>query len=158
MAFKLDKNNTGFQIIEEGVYEVYPTVYAITKSQSGNEMAQFNYVIRDDVDQKFKGQQIRYDNFVDTEGAHWRINQASKAAGLDMEKEYDSIEEWAKDFVNKAICVRVGHREYNGKVYPEIREFLPSQVGGTYTLVEKPNNDLSKQDDDISIGDDDLPF
>src|SRR6185437_12498971 len=102
---KLDRENTGFKPIEPGEYEVYPTVFAKETASSGNKMAQFNYVIRDDVDQPGKGQEIRFDNFVETPNALWRVNQASEAAGLEMDKEYDSVWDWGADFVNKAVRV-----------------------------------------------------
>lgn len=159
MAFKIDKNNTGFKIIEPGEYEVFPTVFAKEVSLNGNLMAQFNYIIRDDVDQPFKGQKIRFDNFVETEGALWRVNQASVAAGLPEDKEYDSIYEWAEDFLNKAVRVRVGHREYNGKKYPQIEEFMPSRYGGEYVPKDEAANEPLKADNEpIDIDDDDLPF
>lgn len=161
MSLKLDASNTGFSVIEEGEYEVYPNAFAKETAQSsGNKMAQFNYIVRDDVDQPHKGQLIRFDNFVETSGALWRINQASEAAGLDMSKEYPGgVWEWAEDFVNKAVRVRVGHREYDGRIYPEINEFMPSRVGGVYVPKdEDAANPVAAQGTEIEIEDDDLPF
>lgn len=168
MAFKLDKNNTGFQILPEGEYEVFPHVFAKETAQtSGNKMAQFNYIVRDDVDQPGQGQEIRFDNFVDTPAALWRVNQASEAAGLDMEKEYDDVWDWAEDFVNKAVRVKVGHRTYNDKTYPEIKEFMPSRYGGEFEgkKDDAPANANTfnepghvKDGASLDISDDDLPF
>lgn len=168
MALKLDEKNTGFKILEPGEYEVYPTVFSkeVAKT-SGNKMAQFNYVVRDDVDQEGQGQEIRFDNFVESPASAWRINQASVAAGLDMDAEYEDVWDWAGAFVNRAVRVVVGHREYNGKTFPEVKSFLPSMYGGTYE--GKPdsaanhapsfNNDPFKNDGGaIDISDDDLPF
>lgn len=159
-GFNLDPKNTGFKIIEEGEYEVFPIKFAReTAKSTGNRMAQFNYIIRDDVDQDFKGQEIRFDNFVETPNSMWRVNQAGIAAGLDTEKSYADIYEWAEDFLYKAVRVYVGHREYNGRTYPEIREFMPSRYGGEYVppKEEKDNNpfDIGQP---IDIEDDDLPF
>lgn len=169
MAFKLDADNTkGFKLLPEGEYEVYPTVFDKETAKSGNKMAQFNYTIRDDIDQEGQGTEIRFDNFVQTEGALWRINQASVAAGLDMDKEYgdDFVWEWAEDFVNKAVRVVVGHRTYNGKTFPEVREFLPSMYGGEYAGKPKTEgaantgtaDPFAKDGEPIDISDDDLPF
>lgn len=156
MAFKLDKENTGFKPLEEGEYEVYPVAFAkeVAKN-SGNKLAQFNYIVRDDVDQPSKGQKIRFDNFVETEAAMWRVNQASEAVGLDMDKDYASIYEWAEDFKGKAVRVVVGHREYNGKTFPEVKSFKESAYGGEHTPEE---DNKPKEAEKINIKDDDLPF
>lgn len=162
-GLKLDKNNTGFSLLPEGEYEVYPTVFAKeTAKTTGNKMAQFNYTVRDDVDQEGKGQEVRFDNFVESDGALWRINQASDAAGLDMDKEYDSVWDWAGDFVNKAVRIVVGHREYNGRTFPEVKEFKPSLYGGEYVAADKPAaagaTTAKAAAEPIDISDDDLPF
>lgn len=168
MSLKLDKDNTGFKVIDEGEYEVYPHKLAKeTAKSSGNHMAQFNYIIRDDVDQPFKGQEIRYDNFVETSDALWRVNQASEAAGLDMDKEYpNGIWEWGDDFLYKAVRVRVGHRKYNGKTYPEVREFLPSMYPGELKPADAKKQEADRKNpykqaehtEQVEISSDDLPF
>jgi hypothetical protein len=154
MAFKLDANNKGgdFQIVERGDYEVYPVAFEKSFSSNGNEMATFNYVIRDDVDQKFKGREIRFDRFVFTDAAMWRVNQASEAAGLDMNKEFADGEAWASEFKNKAVKITVDHEERNGKTYPTVKGFKKSDVGGTRA---DTGDDGTGQ---IDIKDDDLPF
>jgi len=163
-GLRLDKDNTqGFTLLPEGEYEVYPVAFAKETAQSsGNKMAQFNYTVRDDVDQEGKGEMIRFDNFVETDGALWRINQASEAAGLDMDKEYpEGVWQWAEDFVNKAVRVVVGHRTYNGRTFPEVREFKPSLYGGTYTPPAKEAGGsaaTATPTEPIDISDDDLPF
>lgn len=163
MAFKLNKNDAGFKVLPEGTYEVYPVAYAeeVAKT-SGNKMAQFNYIIRDDVDQEGQGTMIRFDNFVETEAAMWRVNQASDAAGIDMDAEFESIYEWAAEFVNKAIRIEVGQRTYDGKTFPEVKFFLPSMYGGIYvpSVEEESKKPLSKTTEatGLDISDDDLPF
>lgn len=160
MALKLDKDNTGFKPIEPGEYEVYPHKLAKeVAKKSGNKMAQFNYIIRDDVDQPSKGQEVRYDNFVETPDALWRVNQASEAAGLDMDKEYKDIHQWGEDFLFNAVRIRVGHREYNGNQYAEVKEFMPSRYPGKLSKTEAKKNDAVENDaEPIEISDDDLPF
>lgn len=161
MAFKLDKNNTGFKPLEKGEYEVYPHKLAKETAKSGNKMAQFNYIIRDDVDQEGKGQEIRFDNFVESENSLWRLNQASEAANMDMEAEYEDIWAWGEAFKNKAVRVVVGHREYQGKTYPQVESFKPSLYGGEYEGKEEKDTTGSvpkNNEQPIDISDDDLPF
>lgn len=162
MGLKLDKNNTGFKILPEGEYEVYPIAFAREKIKSGPnagaKMAQFNYIVRDDVDQEGKGQEIRFDNFMELKNTLWRVNQASDAAGMDMEKEYEDIYEWAEDFKHRAVRVTVSHRTYNGKTYPQVDSFAPSLYGGTYVPKEEKDSNPVASGEPVEINDDDLPF
>jgi len=101
-------------------------------------MAQFNYIIRDDVDQDFKGQEIRFDNFVETPNSMWRVNQAGIAAGLDTEKSYADIYEWAEDFLYKAVRVYVGHRNIMAERTQRSESLcLPDMVANTSHLRKK---------------------
>lgn len=158
MSFKLDSNNTGFKPLEKGEYEVFVQSVANEVSKAGNLMVQVNYIVRDDVEQAGKGQLIKFDNFVQTDAAMWRVNQASQAAGMDMDKEYKDIYEWGEDFKHRAVRVVVDHREWNGNVYPEVKQFLPSVYGGTYTPKEEDNSPLVSEGNPVDISDDDLPF
>jgi hypothetical protein len=45
-------------------------------------------------DQEGKGQEIRFDNFVNTEKAHWRFHALNKALKADEGAEWDDFAEW----------------------------------------------------------------
>jgi hypothetical protein len=158
MALKIDhsKAEGGFTLLPKGEYEVFAKVFDTSVSQSGNDMVSFNYVVREDVpgQEDFKGQEIRFDRFVDTEAAHWRVHAASKASGMEHGVEYDTLEEWARAFKGRSLRVIVDHREYNGKTYPEVKGFKESQVGGSL-----PNESpFEGNDGKIVVDDDSLPF
>lgn len=160
MAFKINheesnagekKESKGFSVLPEGTeVEVYPIDFEVTESAAGNQMAVFSYKIRDDVEQPGQGREIRFDRFVETEKAMWRIQAASKAALLEDGKDYESIEEWAKDFKGQAVRLVLGVREYNGKEYNEVKFFNESKVGGVY----EPSEELTG----TIVDNDDLPF
>lgn len=181
MGLKIDKNNTGFKALEAGTYEVYPVAFdATTAKSSGNNMAVVNYLVRDDVEQAGQGQEIRFDNFVETDAALWRMNQAGTASHMDEDKEYESIHEWAADFMGRPIRVDVKLTERNGRQYPEVAGFKESLAGGfmspqkmeEYKAKKAGNavgNAKPKKDDPfkadananaapVDISDDDLPF
>lgn len=155
MGFKInheDVGSGGFQVLKAGEYEVFPTAFDIRYSQAGNEMAQFNYKVRDDYDQDGKGQEIRFDNFVNTDAALWRVNSASKAAGLEDGKEYESLAEWASDFKGSAVRVVVKIEEYTNNQGEKrekntITAFKESEIGGSQAEPEP-----------VEINDQDLPF
>lgn len=141
-------NTGGFEPIAKGEYEVFPVAFEASVSQAGNEMVQFNYVIRDDVEQKFGGRELRFDRFVASDKAMWRINQASVAADLDMNEEYDALADWAKAFKFKAVRVYVDQETNNGKTYAVVKSFKKSEIGGEHTEL----------DNSLDISDEQLPF
>ena len=129
MAIKLNLNkdiNKEFEQITAGVYEV--TVVNFEGKTVGNKnVISVDYEIRSDVDQEFKGQKIRFDDFFCTENALWKIENASIAAGFtEEEATFEKYSEWAKRFVGKNLVVEVYLEEYNGKKYPRVRKYLPS--------------------------------
>jgi hypothetical protein len=150
---KIDHSNTGnsFEPLKEGEYEVFPIAFDSKMSTSGNEMVVFNYKVREDVEQEGKGKEIKFDNFVATPTAAWRINSASKAADMEHGVEYETLSDWAKAFKGKAIRVVVTIEEYpkqDGSFGKKnvVKAFKASEIGG----------ELTNPADDIS--DDDLPF
>lgn len=159
MAFKINHDeageNKGFQVLAKGEYEVFPTDFEMSVSANGNLMATFTYKVRDDVGQPGGGQQIRYDRFVETPKALWRVQAASKAAQFEQGIEYDSLEEWANAFKGKAVKVVVDHEERNDKIYPVVKAFRQSDAGGEMSINEDP---FANNNGSIVIQDEDLPF
>ncbi|MGQ7171158.1 DUF669 domain-containing protein [Escherichia sp. R-CC3] len=56
---------------------------------------------------------------------------------------FKSYKEWADTFLQKTLRLLVGEREYNGKKYPQVNGFKPSEVAPIQT---------------IQISDSDVPF
>lgn len=133
----------GFEPIKPGEYEAIVVNYELKTAASGNNQVVVDYEIRSDVDQPCQGQKILYDNFTVTEKAMWRFHAASKAAGFPSGMQFNSYKEWADTFLNKAVRLIVGEREYNGKTYPQVNGFKESEVSAPTP---------------IEISDDDVPF
>lgn len=151
-------------------------------------MIQLNYFIRDDVQQAGAGQEIRFDNFVVTPNSQWRFNALAKEVGTPQGYDFGSPEGWAKAMMGRPVRVVVAmEASTNGKEYPRVKSFKPSQVQMTTQPVFKQNkqeqvsnaaNSLNNQfgsqpsqpqqnfnqdpfannGQNISIDDDDLPF
>jgi hypothetical protein len=132
----------GFDQVKPGEYEVTVVKYDQTTSQNGNPRIIVDYEIRSDVAQPHQGQHIRFDNFVVTENSMWRIHTVSTAVGL-AGKHFRSYKEWADTLMNKSLRLVVGEREYNGKKYPQVNGFKPSEVAPIQS---------------IQISDSDVPF
>ena len=132
-----------FEEVKPGEYEVIVVKYDQTTSQNGNPRIIVDYEIRSDVDQPCQGREIKYDNFVVTENSMWRLHAASEAAGFPTGMGFKSYKEWADTLLNKPLRLIVGEREYQGKKYPQVNGFKPSEVA-------LPQN--------IEISDSDVPF
>lgn len=163
--FKVDHTQAegGFKLLPEGEYEVFPTAADFSTSSNGNPMITVNYKIRDDVDQEGKGQELRFDRFTATERAMWRLQAASKAAQFEEGVEFDTLQEFWTAFKGRAIKVVVEHEEAEfgknaGKIFPVVKGFKASEVGGEMSLPKVDNDPFSRNNGSIDIQDDDLPF
>ena len=130
--FKINHEEAGqgFELIAPGDYEVTVINYEMKQaSGSGNNRITVDYEIRSDVNQPHQGQKILFDNFTITEKAMWRLQAISKAAKFPNGLSFNSYKEWADTLRGKNLIVTVGHREYNGNKYPEVKGFKESQAG-----------------------------
>lgn len=144
MSFKFDENNVGIKPLEAGEYEVYPNAYSKETARSGNEMFQFNYFVRDDVNQPGAGQEIRFDNFVLTANSQWRFNSLSQAVGTPNGYDFGSPQGWAQAMMGKPVRVVVEmEKDRNDKEWPRVRSFKPSQVPMNVQPVFKQNKQES---------------
>lgn len=136
----------GFELVAPGDYEVTVHNYELKKSEStGNNRIVVDYEIRSDVNQPHQGQKILYDNFTVTEKAMWRLQAISKAAQFPDGMQFASYKEWADTLLGKHLVITVGHREYNGNKYPEVKGFKLSTAG-------------VPQNGPITVNEDDVPF
>lgn len=151
-----------------GEYEVMVSNYEVITSQKGNQCVQLDYEIRRDVSQECQGLSVRYDNFVFTENAFWRMCLAAKAAGLPdgLEIPDEHPDFFGKVMKGRYLRIVVADRTYNNKTYPSVKEYW-----ATNTSVRQPNipvmdNDgfmpaAAPDDDFMNIPDgieDGLPF
>lgn len=147
--FKINHEEAGqgFELIAPGDYEVTVINYEMKKANTGNNRITVDYEIRSDVPQNHQGQKILYDGFTITDSAMWRLQAISKAAKFPDGLSFNSYKEWADTLLNKNLVVTVGHREYNGNMYPDVKGFKESQVDAP--MQSGPS---------VQVGDDDLPF
>lgn len=147
--FKINHEEAGttFELIAKGDYEVTVINYEMKSETGKNPRITVDYEIRSDVPQNHQGQKILYDGFTITDKAMWRLQAISKAAQFPNGVSFTSYKEWADTLLNKNLVVTVGHREYNGNTYPEVKGFKESQVSAPVA-----------QGDPIVVGDKDLPF
>lgn len=132
-----------FEVVAPGEYEVTVTNYEMKTAASGKNMVVVEYEIRSDVNQPHQGQKIMYDNFVVSDNTMWRFQAISKAARFPDGLEFANYKEWAETLFGKTLVLVVGNREYNGKVFPEVKNFKESAL-------DAPGK--------VTVTDDDVPF
>jgi Protein of unknown function (DUF669) len=164
LTFDPSKAEGTFTLLPEGEYEVFISEVDHTYAQtSGNEMLVVNYTVRDDVEQEGQGQKIRFDRFTNAEAAHWRFHALNKALKVEPGFTVEDFKEW-RDFIKgKAVKVVVKHVEATfgknaGKVFPEVKGFKESEVGGELHFTKVDNDPFNQGSGQIDIKDDDLPF
>lgn len=132
------------QQIAPGEYEVTVSSFD-TKKVGDKNVISFDYEIRDDVEQPFQGQKIRFDDFFCTEAALWKIENASIAAGFtEKEAEFEKYTDWAKTFLNKKLRVVV--------------KFETANNGNDYLRVKYYNKSKAAAVAPVEIDDSELPF
>lgn len=162
LSYDPSKAEGEFKLLPPGEYEVFISAIDHGFAQtSGNEMLTVNYKVRDDVEQEGQGQEIRFDRFVNTEAALFRFHALNKALDVQPGASWNDFKEW-KDFIKgKAVKVVVKHgAPRDGKVYPEVKGFKASEVGGQMKIQDPSAaaSSIANSNGAIHISDDDLPF
>lgn len=168
----------------EGDYECIITKVEERVNQNGKENLNISMVIRNDVEQGYKNGYIfntlwkrREPTEADLQVkgyGYGQIMALGKAAGLPDGKEYESLEQFCGELINKPIRATIKHEEYNGKMqervswlnltkYPTVKH-IPKQATAdkTATYAQPQQSYASAQPTnqgftDMPI-DDDLPF
>lgn len=126
-GFKLDFNETfeGFEKIEDGTYEVIIDHAREDATKSGAEFTNFQMTIRNDLDQPHKNQKLWHRAWKTKATGKYNMlifNTIGKAAQLENNKNYTSMDELLEDYTGKPVQVFVQNEksEYNGKEYENL--------------------------------------
>lgn len=121
----------------EGDYECIITKVEERVNQNGKENLNISMVIRNDVEQGYKNGYIfntiwkrREPTEADLQVkgyGYGQIMALGKAAGLPDGKEYESLEQFCGELVNKPVRVTVKHGEWNGEKREEVRWLNPTK-------------------------------
>ena len=188
MGFKANQSEAtqGSELKPEGSYECIIINAEEKQLQSGKLCLNLVYVIRNDIpEQKYKNAYLFHTLWKRREPteADMQVNGYSfgqvmalgKAAGLPDGKDYESLEAYLQDLINKPIKVTIKHSEYNGKTreevtylnktqYPQVshifKEKKTTQNGYATQQQQFANTSqhINYQAEDVIPDDDDLPF
>ncbi|MDE7194515.1 MAG: DUF669 domain-containing protein [Oscillospiraceae bacterium] len=145
MAFKIDPNATGtsYSLKPEGYYEVIiESAYIEDYTRADGTKTQrikLKYIIRNDVDQRYKNACIFHDIWQRREEKLTELDRTvenfhydnlmglANALPLSKEKEYANVAELVADFAGKPVKAHLYHEAgTNGKTYEKIDEHKPT--------------------------------
>ncbi|MDE6780354.1 MAG: DUF669 domain-containing protein [Ruminococcus sp.] len=126
-----------FDLIPKGEYEVVITKIEERTTQKGATGLNFTLVIRNDVEQNCKNRCIFHTLWkrreptsadMQVQGYSFKqVMQLAKAVQLPSGKSYETVYNLCDDLVNRVMRVTVGHREYEGRTYEEVKYMNESQ-------------------------------
>lgn len=171
MGFSLDFNDVFEGKVADGTYEVVINTVREDVTPSGAEHVQFDLIIRNDVNQKYKNAHIFHRVWKEKDTGKYNMktfNTIGKACQLQNGKSYKSLEELLNDFVFKTAIVTVKNEtsEHNGKTYENlnVKYWNPTKITGPLQHQFKKDDAAGKTFDELSkqfgreITDDMLPF
>ena len=191
MGFATNYDDIGSSgLLPEGKYEVIIKSAAPSTTQNDIPVLDIRMVIRNDIEQKYKNKFIFHkiwkkkepspmDSQVD--GYSYKMLMSlAKAAKLPSGKDYNTVEDLCKDFVNKCVNVEIEHKEdstgtmrervkfCNETSYPDCKHvFTAPAAAVTNNTYQPPKQDAFAQPSAVNlniddfeeiIGNDDLPF
>lgn len=139
MAFSTDYSEVNsFDLIPKGEYEVIIKSITEHTTPKGATGLNLSLVVRNDVEQKYKNRCIfhtlwkrREPTQADMQVQGYSFGQImtlSKSAKLPSGKSYETVLDLCNDLVNRPIRITVGHREYNGKTYEDVKYMAESKL------------------------------
>ncbi len=126
-----------FDLIPKGEYEVIITKIEERTTPNGATGMNFTLTIRNDVEQACKNRCIFYTIWkrrdptqadMQVQGYSFKqIMQLAKAVRLPAGKNYETVYSLCDELSGKIMRVTVGHREYNGRTYEDVKFMNESQ-------------------------------
>ncbi len=174
-----------FELIPKGEYEIVITKIEERTTLNGSTGLNFSLTIRNDVEQEYQNRCIfhtlwkrREPNQADLQVQGYsfkQVMQLAKAVRLPAGKNYETVYKLCDELIEKVMRVTVSHREYNGKIYedvkymnetnfPDCRHTVKSAVTAE-TVAQKPQETFANSgnygtvdDYEEILSDGDMPF
>ena len=139
MALIRVTGGTDFDIIAKGDYEVYVEAFDEPEVNGEFERSSLLLRIRDDIEQEFQNRSI-YVNLNTNPNIAWKLSNIATAAGIPEGTEFQTLKEYLSDLKGASMKVKLDHREYNGKTYPDVKRFYATSEA-PYVLEEDSTED-----------------
>lgn len=167
--FTTDYENLGNnnELLPEGAYECIIKSAYLTATQNGTEYFSVDFIIREDIPQKYKNRHIFHciwkkkeptQQDLSVEGFSYKqLMQIAKSVKLPNGKNYDSLGSLGEDFKGKCVLVTIEHNTYNGKTSEKVKYVNETKYPDCKHILQ--NQSATKQDIvELNDDDDDLPF
>jgi len=167
MAFTLDTNDVFEGGITDGIYEVVIDKVIPKTTPGGTDHIQFDMIVRNDVDQKFKNVHIFHSVWKAKATGKYNpksFNTIGKACQMQNGKVYNSMDEILADFEKRVCKVKIKNENstHDGKNYENVNvkdwgTTLLTQCNHKYKSTD--NMSVSQQQAaGIQVTDENLPF
>ena len=119
-------NNTPLEVLPEGFYEVY--VHAFDEPEFVGELEKSALLlkVRDDLDEEHPNRNI-YVNVSSNPNIAWKLSNIARAAGVPAGTDFEGLKDYLMAVKGKSMRIKLAHREYNGKTYPDVKAFYPTR-------------------------------
>ena len=138
-----DPKDTGkkeYEMIKPGFYEVYIMDVDYPEAIDDIEKSSITLVIRDDIEQEFKRQRM-WVNISTNPNIAWKLSNIARAAGVPAGTDFDGLADYLAAIKGASMKVKVDHREYNDKVYVDVKGFYPTSEA-SYAVEPDLDDDL----------------
>ena len=149
MAFTSVENDSG--LMREGEYEVYVLFAGESETKSGRECIKFEFIVRKDVDQDYKGKHIFKQFYRDKVTNQWpaeKIGKYANALGVPRGEQFE-----LEDLIGRNCRAVMKHFDGDDGVTRETIFYLKPSEAETY-VAELPKPGF----EDVDDLDDELPF
>lgn len=111
-------------LVGEGRYEVYVGKAEAVKFTTGNVGIKITFIIRNDVDQRYKNCRLWYNltyNVNDVEKSNERFAKFLSYCQVSSERHFSSLDEYAQEILHKHLVLGVKHEEYQGEKQAKVK-------------------------------------
>ena len=118
--------NTEYTPLPEGFYEVY--VHAFDEPEDIGELEKSALLlkVRDDLSEEYAGRNV-YVNLTTNPNIAWKLSNIARAAGVPAGTDFEGLKDYLMTLKGKSMRIKLTHREYNGKTYPDVKAFYPTR-------------------------------
>lgn len=113
-------------ILPEGKYEVFVDKFDEVVTADGVESSRIMFTVRTDIPSNFKNRKI-FTNIRSSWG--WMVNGISKALGIPVDSDYETLTDFLNDIKGKPLVVKVRHKpnpKDATKPYVNVTDFFPT--------------------------------
>lgn len=130
-----------YDLLPEGGYEVYVDRFTLADPVGDIEKASIMFRVRDDVEGEHPNRTV-FTNITTADNMGWKLSNIARAAGIKAGTDFKDLTDYGNAIAGKALKVMVGHREYNGKTYTDVKAFYPTRLAPYAGKPAEPDLDI----------------